>query len=68
MSEKKTLPIWFFIGVLLLIYGILCLAAGYMQFSHPPAIERPDLHATFWGGVLLTLVGGTYTMIYWPRK
>ncbi len=68
MSEKKTLPIWFFIGVLLLIYGILCLAAGISQFSHPPAIVLPDVHATFWGGVVLTVVGGGYTAFYWPRK
>ncbi|OIQ84788.1 hypothetical protein GALL_334030 [mine drainage metagenome] len=68
MSENKSIPIWFFIGLLLFVYGILCLGAGIVQFSHPPSVEMPDMHATFWGGVVLFLVGGTYTLVYWPRK
>ncbi len=68
MSEKKSLPIWLFIGMLLLVYGIMCLGAGIFQFSHPPAVEMPNLHATFWGGVVLTLLGGGYVIVYWPKK
>ena len=68
MSEKKSLPIWLFIGVLLLVYGIMCLAAGIDQLSHPPSTALAGLHATFWGGVALTILGGFYTLVYWPRK
>lgn len=68
MSEKKLLPIWFFIGLLLLVYGIMCLGAGIVQFSHPPSTVLAHLHATFWGGVVLTLLGGTYVLVYWPRR
>ena len=68
MSEKQSLPIWLFIGLLLLVYGILCLGAGVEQLSHPPATVLADMHATLWGGVVLTLLGGGYVLAYWPRK
>lgn len=68
MTEKKSLPIWFFIGMLLLVYGIMCLVAGIAQFSHPPSTVLADLHATFWGGIVLTVMGGAYVAYYWPRK
>jgi hypothetical protein len=36
MSEDhRILPVWFFVGVILLIYGILILATGLYEFSHP---------------------------------
>ncbi len=68
MSEKKSLPIWLFIGGLLLIYGIMCLGAGIDQISHPPSTVLADLHATLWGGIVLILLGGTYVIAYWPRE
>ncbi|HVU35929.1 MAG TPA: hypothetical protein VHE61_20985 [Opitutaceae bacterium] len=68
MSEQKSAPIWLFIGLLLLVYGVLCLIGGIAQFSHPPATVLADKHATFWGGIVLTLIGGGYTLAYWPRK
>ncbi len=68
MSEKQPLPIWFFIGLLLLLYGILILIAGIMQFSHPPATVLAQLHPTFWGGVVLTVLGGAYVWIFRPRR
>lgn len=67
MSDKTPIPIWYFIGLLLLVYGILCLVAGIVQFSHPPATALADLHATFWGGVVLTLLGGFYVIVFRPK-
>ncbi len=68
MSEKQPLPIWFFIGLLLLLYGILILIAGIVQIAHPPATVLARLHPTFWGGVVLTVLGGSYVWIYRPRR
>lgn len=68
MSEKTSLPIWYFIGLLLLVYGILCLGAGIVQFSNPPHTVLAGAHATFWGGIVLTLLGGAYVLIYRPRR
>jgi hypothetical protein len=36
MSEgHHMVPVWFFVGVILLIYGVLILATGLYEFSHP---------------------------------
>lgn len=68
MSEKKPLPIWLFIGSLLLVYGVIILAAGIEQLAHPPATVLARLHATLWGGIVLTLLGGLYVWIYRPKR
>lgn len=67
-EERPPLPIWFFIGLLLLAYGIIILGAGIWQFSHPPHTVLPQYHATFWGGVILTLVGGLYVVTFRPAR
>lgn len=71
MNEPKhRIPIWFFIGLLLLAYGILITATGIWEFSHPP--EHPvvlqDLHAVFWWGLLLLAVGIFYTIRFRPGR
>lgn len=66
MSGKKDIPIWFFIGLLLFVYGLLCLGAGIEQIGHPPATALANLHATLWGGVVLTLLGGGFSLAFRP--
>ena len=69
MSEgHRMVPVWFFVGVILLIYGVLILATGLYEFSHPPATVLADLHPAVWWGALLTIVGGVYVYLYLPRK
>ena len=69
MSEgHRMVPVWFFVGVILLIYGGLILATGLYEFSHPPATVLANLHPAVWWGALLTIVGGVYVYIYLPRK
>jgi hypothetical protein len=64
------LSIWFFIGLLLLAYGILILGAGIYELSNPP--EHPvvlaNLHAGIWWGALLTVLGLIYTLKFKPRR
>jgi hypothetical protein len=67
-QERKMLPVWFFIGVLLLAYGVILLVAGVRGFSHPAPVVLARYHAGFWGGILLLLIGGFYTVKFWPRK
>jgi hypothetical protein len=62
------LPVWFFIGVLLSIYGIVILVTAVSELSSPPATVLAQYHAGIWGGILLILVGGFYTLQFWPRK
>lgn len=66
-KEHHMLPVWFFIGVLLTVYGIIILATSILHFSRPAAVEFARYHAGIWGGILLILIGGFYTFRFWPR-
>lgn len=60
------ISIWFFIGVLLVIYGVLILGAGLYGLSHPPNVVHADLHAGIWWGALLLVLGSVYTVRFRP--
>lgn len=69
MSEKHHIvPVWFFAGLLLLIYGCLILASGLAEWSHPSATVLSELHASVWWGGLLVVVGGVYVLAFRPGK
>jgi Na+/phosphate symporter len=69
MSEDhQIIPVWFFVGVILLIYGILILATGLYEFSYPSTTVLAYLHPAIWWGALLTIVGGVYVYAYLPKK
>lgn len=59
------LPVWFFIGAILLIYGVLILGQGIMEYSDPPVA---NFHAPVWWGVVLIIVGGFFFQRFYPRK
>lgn len=65
------IPIWFFIGVLLVIYGVLIMGSGTVEWitgNYPPGVQMTDLHAPVWWGGLLGLLGLFYTVKFRPRK
>ena len=69
MSEgHKILPVWFFIGITLLFYGIIIFAAGINGLWHPPTTVLSELHSGVWWGILLTVIGGVYVVHFWPRR
>ncbi|HVH70636.1 MAG TPA: hypothetical protein VNB49_05945 [Candidatus Dormibacteraeota bacterium] len=68
MSGKHNIiPVWFFVGVLLLIYGLLISVSGVAEWSHPPeGVELANLHAPVWWGALLVVLGLIYCIKYYP--
>jgi hypothetical protein len=64
------LSIWFFVGVLLLAYGVLILGAGLYEFVSPPTrqVVMSELHAGVWWGALLIVLGAFYTYHFAPRR
>jgi hypothetical protein len=69
MAEKHhIIPVWFFVGLLLFIYGILILASGLTEWSNPPATVLSNLHAPVWWGSLLIVLGGIYCTMFRPGK
>lgn len=67
---REAISIWWFAGVLLLIYGLLILATGLWELAYPlphaPVLHQ--LHAPIWWGVLLTAGGLWYVIHFHPRK
>lgn len=63
---RQHFEVWFYIGVLLTLYGIMLTLAGVYQWVHPPHTVLASKHATFWAGCILLLVGTTYTITSWP--
>ncbi len=69
MSEDHhIIPVWFFIGVILLIYGLLIFVTGIMEFSNPPPTVLSKLHPAVWWGALLTIIGTIYVYLFRPQK
>ena len=69
MSEKhQIIPVWFFVGVLFLVYGVLILGSGLAEWSHPPATVLANLHAPVWWGALLIVLGALYCSRFRPGR
>jgi hypothetical protein len=62
------IPVWFFVGLLLLIYGILILIQGISEWSHPPGTELSHLHPTVWWSFVLIILGGIFSVKHFPKK
>ncbi len=69
-AHKKPIAIWFFIGLLLLVYGVLILGtslydllAGVQQHT-----VLANLHVGIWWGALLIVIGFVYLYFFSPRK
>ncbi|HWB86725.1 MAG TPA: hypothetical protein VG675_21450 [Bryobacteraceae bacterium] len=60
---KHVISIWFFIGVLLIVYGFLILGQGMWELFVPPAhaVILENLHIDLWWGALMLIVGGVLT-------
>ena len=64
------IPIWFFIGVLLFIYGVMILGYGLYELAtgHLAHVELSSLHTPVWWGSLLLAVGLFYLVKFRPRR
>ena len=65
MSDPKPveepLPIWFFVGVILLVYGLLVMGAAV--FMEPRATVLAETKPGLWWGAVLVVAGGLFTGI-----
>ena len=67
-ERHHILPVWFFVGVLFLIYGVLIVASGLSEWSSPPDTALSNLHAPVWWGAIMVVVGLIYTVAFRPRR
>jgi len=66
--HSARLSIWFFIGVLLLIYGLMILGYGISTLvtGNLPQVALANLHAPVWWGALMTALGVFYLLKFRP--
>lgn len=62
------ISIWFFIGISLLVNGVLIVQAGVREMIHPPAqpVVLFQYHANVWWGLVLLLLGLFYCIKFYP--
>ncbi len=69
-GKKQAVSIWYFIGVLLTVYGVLITGAGLYDLI--AGIERntvlAEAHAGVWWGALLLVMGIVYVYLFSPRR
>ena len=60
-------PIWYFVGLILLVMGGIILLTGIYQLINPP--ERTtvlsNIHPNIWWGAMMLLFGG---ILFWKTR
>jgi hypothetical protein len=61
---KKMKPIWFFVGLVLLVMGLVVAATGVYDLIArvDPKTVGADLHPNIWWGGLMVLVGAIFVL------
>ncbi len=67
-KKSHMIPVWFFVGVILLIYGLLIFSSGVYELSRPPSTVLANLHPAIWWGGLLAMLGAIYLYLFMPGK
>ena len=68
--ESNDISIWFFIGVLLTIYGVMILGYGIWEVvtGNLANVVLAELHAPIWWGALMLVLGLFYAQRFRPGK
>jgi hypothetical protein len=68
--ESTEISIWFFIGVLLTVYGAMILGYGIWELvTHTVAnVVLARLHAPVWWGAMMLVLGLFYGLRFRPGK
>ncbi len=68
--HNSGISIWFFIGVLLTIYGALIFGYGLYELAtgHTANVVLANLHAPVWWGATLLALGLFYSLRFRPKR
>jgi len=68
--HSSGISIWFFIGVLLTLYGVLILGYGVSEVvtGHYANVQLAEYHAPIWWGATLLALGLMYDVKFRPGK
>ena len=64
------IAIWFFIGVLLVVYGGMIALYGVFEWAtgNYPAVQLAGLHTPVWWGGILLVIGLLYVVKFRPGR
>jgi hypothetical protein len=53
-------PIWYFVGLILIVIGCIIFLTGIYQVFNPPASKTVlnEIHPNIWWGLLMIIFGG----------
>jgi hypothetical protein len=54
-------PVWFFVGIIFLVYGVIIIATGLLEIAHPPQTVLAELHPAIWWGAVILVIGAVFT-------
>jgi hypothetical protein len=60
MSEQGMKPIWYFVGLIVLVIGFLIFCSGIYLLINPPIVKTvlAETHPNLWWGILMIVFGG----------
>lgn len=60
MSDHRMKPIWYFVGLMLLVMGSITLIAGIYEIISPPMTKTvlAETHPGIWWGAVMVAFGG----------
>jgi hypothetical protein len=61
------IPIWFFIGVMLTVYGAMILGYGLYELG-TGTVAVQNFHASVWWGGLMLVLGLFYSLRFRPGR
>ena len=67
-QKNMPLPVWFFVGIIFIIYGLIILVTGLLEISHPPDTVLSSLHPAIWWGAIIAGLGGLFVYTTGPWK
>lgn len=65
------IPIWFFIGLLLTVYGVMIVSYGCYEAitgNFASGVQLTNLHTPIWWGGVLLIVGLVYLIKFRPGR
>ena len=67
MSNHEMKPIWYFVGLILVVTGTLIFISGLYQLYNPPAAQTvlAETHPNVWWGGLMVVFGG---LMFWKTR
>lgn len=60
-EKKQIISIWFWVGLVLGVYGLIITAMGVVYLSNPETVTRTaDLNPSLWWGIIMLVAGAIF--------